>query len=91
MTRFHYELVEENLISPECGPYISYGIRGLLLDRDNETELAFVADITTQIAFAANLIIFCNTYQLNPIHLFEIAADAVVHFTSLPQSYCGCL
>lgn len=72
--KYNYVVVESRYFNGEA-PYISYGI-ALAEEQDGTLEVFdSVADISTDRAEVESLADVCNTFQLDPIHLRDVAED----------------
>lgn len=70
-----YQIVKQALETPELGRYVSYGIEAVALP--DGRRLAFVSDVSTDPAFAANLAERCTEGQLDPAQLLDVVLDAL--------------
>ena len=74
---FRYFLVPEELVSPQIGPYRSFGIEA---QRDGSTDwqrVAFVSDVSVDKAFVERLAAQCSAGQLDPTQLLDVVEDAL--------------
>lgn len=70
-----YQIVRQELETPELGRYVSYGIEAVALPGGQ--RLAFVSDISTDPSFAADLADRCTAGALDPAQLLDVVLDAL--------------
>ena len=68
-----YKTVEEHLYREDIGAYASYGIEAVC----GEKRVAYVSDISPDIRLTTHLSFLCNALELDPIHLLDVAEDAI--------------
>lgn len=74
---FQYLPVEEELFSPEFGPYTSFGIHIFRITNAGREELGFLSDVSTDRAFVSALAGRCTQAQLDPVHLIDVVTDSL--------------
>ena len=69
--RYVYEAIQQTLTTDELGTYVTYGIRA----SSEETQLAFVSDVSTDESAVRHLAERCTEQQLDPVHLENVIED----------------
>ena len=77
MTPFRFRAVKEQHFSDETGGYAAYGILAEQRERRAWIPVLHVEDVSADGAFAARLAARCARFQLDPIHLLDVVADAI--------------
>ena len=72
-----YQVVKEQLSSPELGDYISYGIHGFRVCRGQCVEACQVSDISCDKRLVSHLANECIVFQLSPVHLMDVVQDCL--------------
>ena len=70
-----YQIIRQELETPELGRYVSYGIEAVALPGGQ--QLAFVCDVSTDASFAADLADRCTAGALDPAQLLDVVLDAL--------------
>ena len=65
---YRYEPIEENWYWPECGWFVSYGIR---VEQDGVT-LYTRPDVFTERTLVAEICRLCTAEQVEPVHLEDV-------------------
>ena len=65
---YRYEPVEESIDLPECGRFVSYGIRVLA---EGQT-VGFRSDVFTERAVVEEICRLCTAEQVEPVHLEDV-------------------
>ena len=72
---FWYHCVMEQLHSPECGAYTSFGIAAYFASSGHHRKLQFIPDISTDPARVIHLADECTALQLEPSQLRDVVED----------------
>lgn len=69
--------VEQRLYSPYLGCYHTFGIESLLITAQQNVQVAFIPDVSTDEATVSLIACRCTCGQLAPIHLLGIIEDSI--------------
>ena len=68
-----YLPVKEQLFHPDIGAYTSFGLAAFLAVQ----QLAFISDVSTDLALVQDLSQSCTDGQLEPIHLQDVILNSL--------------
>lgn len=74
---FLYLPVEQRLCSPYLGCYHTFGIESLLITAQQNVQVAFIPDVSTDEATVSLIACRCTHSQLDPIHLLGVIEDSI--------------
>ena len=77
MTRYLYRPVKQYLRRPDLGDYVSYGIHAFSFTPSGCTEAALLFDVSPDFDLVSDLARRCTRLGLAPIHLPDVAIDAI--------------
>ena len=77
MNMFEYIMIKEQLVSPYLGSYQTFGIAAFKVEQGQRKEVARLSDISTDREFVSQLAVRCTAAQLHPLHLKDVAQDAL--------------
>ena len=72
--KIQYCMFESRGYDPDGGEYRTFGIRAMQ-GRECHAE---IADISLDSAVVSHLAQLCNQLELDPVHLYDVAQDAIV-------------
>ena len=79
-THYTFFPIKEELNSEEHGSYTSYGISAR---DDNDNEIAYVSDVSTEYEQVNRLSELCTQEQLDPSQLQDVVEDFLAEMSTL--------
>lgn len=72
---FLYLPVENEVHSPYIGQYRTFGLRVLRSEKEVDTEVMTLPDVSTDFDFTLRLASLFTRKQLDPLHLLDVLED----------------
>ena len=75
---YQYRKIQTDCVSLDIGSYESFGIQ--VTSEASDKVLATVSDVSPDGECVQRIVDLCNQLQLDPIHLSEVAEDALAEY-----------
>lgn len=70
-----YRVIKETLSLSDSGSYVCFGLAAVEMSDGEEREVCRVSDLCLKSSQAVRLALLCNSMQLSPTHLYDVAED----------------